>query len=123
MTHSIRFAPLGLTAGLLTAGALLTGAAQAATPSSFAESRGYQGCVDAAGEQAQIIRVDGNYFIRDQADSRRFYLNGYAFRDGDSEPVKISCETTLSGTRVLEVAVDLGRYAGRVVEPVNVAQN
>jgi hypothetical protein len=123
MTHSTRFAPSGLTAGLLAAGALLTGAAQAATPSSFAESRGYQGCVDAAEAQAKIIKVDGDYFIREQADSRRIYLNGYAFRHGDSAPVKISCETTLSGARVLDVAVDLGRYAGRIVEPVNVAQN
>jgi hypothetical protein len=117
--------PLLSAAGLSTATAVLfsAGAASAATPSSFAESRGYQNCSDAAARSVQLIKMDSNYFIYDHEDSRRFYLNGYAFRDGTSQPVKIACDTTASGNRVLEVSVDGGRYAGRVVDPVSIARN
>lgn len=110
-------------AAALTMIALTAGAAQAAAPSSFTESRGYQACVDAAGRDNQLIKMDGDYFIYDHSDSRRYYLNGYAFRDGNSEPVRVACDTTRSGNRVLEVSVDQGHYAGRIVEPVNVARN
>lgn len=110
-------AAAGLTA------ALLAGTAAAAAPSSFAESRGYQNCRDAAATDVHLIKVDSDYYIYAQEDTRRFYLNGYAFRNGSSEAVKIACETTVSGNRVLAVTVDGGRYAGRVVDPVNVAQN
>lgn len=111
-----------LAAGGLAA-ALLAGTAGAAAPSSFAESRGYQNCRDAAAADVHLIKVDSDYYIYAHDDTRRFYLNGYAFRNGASEAVKIACETTVSGNRVLEIAVDGGRYAGRVVDPVNVAQN
>jgi len=119
MTPSNRPLPFGLSAGLVIGGALLAGAANAASQS----SRGYQGCVDAADVQAQMIAVDADYYLYEQTESRRFYLNGYAFVNGNSEPVKISCETTLSGARVLDVAVGPGRYAGRMAAPVNVARN
>lgn len=121
----IRRVPL-LNAALLgsaAAVALSAGSASAAAPSSFAESRGYQNCSDAAARTVHLIKMDSNYFIYDREDARRFYLNGYAFRDGTSAPVKIACETTASGNRVLDVSVDSGHYAGRVVDSVNVARN
>lgn len=120
MNHPIRRStfPLAAGAALLLAGS----AAWSATGSSFAESRGYQACVDAAAHQTQLIKVDGDYFVYDHSDgARRFYLNGYAFRNGDSEPVKIACDTTRSGHRLLNVSVDEGRYAGRIVQPLEVA--
>jgi len=110
-------AAAGLTA------ALLAGTAAAAASSSFAESRGYQNCRDAAADSVKLIKVDADYFIYDHDGTRRFYLNGYAFRNGNSEAVKIACDTTASGNRVLDVNIDGGSYAGRVVDPVNVAQN
>lgn len=103
--------------------ALLTGTAWAVQPSSFAESRGYQTCVDGAEREVQLIQVSGDYFIYDHSDARRYYLNGYAFRDGESAEVKIACDTTLSGNRLLGVTVDSGRYAGQVVETVDVADS
>ena len=110
-------AAAGLTA------ALLAGTAAAAAPSSFAESRGYHNCREAAADSVHLIKVDANYYIYDHDGNRRFYLNGYAFRNGASEAVKIACDTTASGNRVLDMSVDGGRYAGRVVDPVNIAQN
>jgi hypothetical protein len=110
-------------AGLIAVLLMVAGNGWTATPSSFAESRGYQTCVDAADRDNQIVKVASDYFIYDHSDARRFYLNGYAFRDGASVPVKISCDTTLSGQRLLDVRVDAGQYAGRLVEPVDVARN
>ncbi len=112
-----------LTAALVLGGLAATSVAHAATPSSAAESRGYQLCVDAADREVRVIKTNARYYIYDRADSRQYFLNGYAFRDGDSEAVKIACSTTPSGNRVLEVSVDQGRYAGRIIEGVDVAQN
>jgi hypothetical protein len=110
-----------LTAGLLAAG--LSASASAGAPSSFAESRGYQNCVDAASASVQLLDVDSTYYIYDHEDARNFYLNGYARAAGRSEPVKIACQTTRSGHRLLSVSVDNGRYAGRVAESVEIASN
>ncbi|HEX7036206.1 MAG TPA: hypothetical protein VF210_10550 [Pseudomonadales bacterium] len=116
MTHTGR----AIIAG---AALLLTGTAWAVAPSSFSESRGYRACVDSARDQAHLIHVNSNYYIADHGDSRRYYLNGYAFRGGESTEVKIACDTTLSGHRVLGVSVDLGQYAGRIATPIEVAGN
>jgi hypothetical protein len=102
---------------------LAAGTAWAAKPSSFGESRGYQTCVDAAEREVQLVKVASRYFIYDHSDARRYYLNGVAFRDGDATPIKIACDTTSSGHRLLGVSVDAGEYAGRLVEPVDVARN
>lgn len=113
-----------------TGGAVLTATvamvalpAAAKSPSSFTESRGYQNCVRAAERDNQIISVDSDYFIYRDDDLRRYYLNGFAFRDGRSEEIKIACEASLSGNRVLTMNVDEGRYAARGTEPVTVARN
>lgn len=100
-----------------------SGLTYAEARSSFAESRGYHACVDGAEREAHLVKVDSDYFLYEHPDLRRYYLNGYAFVDGDSVPVKIACETSLSGHRLLDVAVHAGQYAGRLVEPVNVAGN
>lgn len=103
--------------------ALVGLAAQAAAPSSFTESKGYQNCVDAAENETQVIRVRSNYYIYEHTDARRYYLNGQAFIGGESQPVKIACDTTRSGARVLSVSVDQGHYAAREVTPIEVARN
>lgn len=125
MAHSTRptRSPATLAAGAAALLAALANPAGAASPSSFAESRGYQTCVDAAEQEAHLVKVSADYFIYEHEDARRFYLNGYAFQDGDSVPVKIACDTTRSGHRLLGVSVDGGRYAGRLIEPANVAGN
>lgn len=115
---TIRYQILSLSGALL-----LAGAAQAATPSSFSESAGYQNCARAAAGEVQVIKLDADYYIYQHTDSRRYYLNGHAFIGGDSQAVKVACETTLSGNRILNVAVDNGSYAARQSEPVEVATN
>jgi hypothetical protein len=103
--------------------ALLPVLAAAAPKSSFAESRGYQACRDAAAREAILIGVEKRYFIYEQEDARRYYMNGYARQGGASTPVKIDCQTTISGRRVEAVSVDTGHFAGRLVERPVVAGN
>lgn len=118
-----RFVPIVGAAAATLALVLLAGAAQAVSPSSFTESRGYQNCAAAAAREAHIIRLDGRYFIYEHPEARRYYLNGAAFRNGASQPVKVACDTTFSGNRVLNVSVDAGSYAAREIEPIDVARN
>lgn len=105
------------------AAALATGAAQAGQRSSFTESNGYQNCARAAADLADVIRLDSDYFIYEHADARRFYLNGRAFLGGENQPIRIACDTTPSGSRVLDVSLDQGSYAARMSDAVNVAAN
>lgn len=122
MEHYFSHSGVFATAAVLVM-ALSSVPAWAVQPSSAAESRGYHACVEGAGEQARLIRVDSDYYIYEHQDARRYYLNGYAFRNGDSTEVKIACDTTLAGHRLLGVTVDQGRYAGRLVTPLEVAGN
>lgn len=119
MHHTTRFGRTLLAGAAL----LLSGTAAAAAPSSHAESRGYHACLEGAREQAHLLHVNSDYYVAERDDSRRYYLNGYAFRDGRSTEVKIACDTTLAGHRLLGVSVDLGQYAGRVAGPMEVAGN
>ena len=121
--HQSSFTTLAFAAGAAAVLTLSAASGWAAQPSSFAESRGYQTCADAAERETQLIEVAANYYIYDHNDARRYYMNGYAFQDGQSAPIKIACDTTLSGHRLLGVSVDAGQYAGRLVEPVDVATN
>lgn len=118
-----RRGPSLVSAGLIAVGLAAAGAASAAPPSSFAESRGYQNCVDAASASIRLLDVDSKYYIYDHEDARSFYLNGYARQSGSTEPVRIACQTTRSGHRLLNVSVDNGHYAGRLVEGVEIASN
>lgn len=103
---------------------LLAGLASADRPSSFADSRGYQNCSRIALSRNDDVRIDSTYFLNEENEpsSRTYYLNGTrrtygAGRfDGRIEPVRIACETTASGHRVLDVRVDGGQYAA-IVRP------
>jgi hypothetical protein len=109
-----------MTKAALVAGlALMAGVAVADRPSSFADSRGYQNCVKAASARMGDVSVRSKYFINEENEpgSRTYYLNGSQVTqrtnrfDGRVEAVRIACETTASGHRVLDVRVDGGQYA------------
>jgi len=93
----------------------------AAAPQSLSDKRGYSNCVRAAERDVSHLDVQRKYYTNTYADSRKFYLNGRARVDGQWEPVRITCETSRSGHRVLDVAHESGHYLGRT--QVTVAQN
>ena len=97
------------------------GMASAAAPSSFTESRGYGNCVKAVERELADLSVESTYYTNTHAASREFYLNARATVDGEWGSVKIACETTRSGHRVLAANHESGRYLGRTAPAV--AQN
>ena len=103
------------------ASCLITSTAMAAPTSSVTESRGYQNCHAAASKQVRLLSVDSSYYIYDRDSSRSLYMNGFVRRDGASMPIRIACDTTRSGHRILAVNVEEGHYVGRIVDPATLA--
>ncbi len=92
--------------------------AAVATPprSSVSESRGYQNCLAAAEGAVDMRHVASNYYIYEDDDSRRYYMNGFALIGGASTEVRIDCLTTFGGRRVESLSVAPGVFVGRQVE-------
>ncbi|MCC5888667.1 MAG: hypothetical protein JJT88_19695 [Gammaproteobacteria bacterium] len=92
--------------------------ASATTPprSSLSESRGYQNCLAAAEGAMDMRHVASTYYIYEDDDSRRYYMNGFALIDGASTEVKIDCLTTFGGRRIESLSVAPGVFVGRQVE-------
>ena len=107
--------------GSVVASCLITSTAIAAPTSSVTESRGYQACHAAASKQVRLLSVDASYYIYDRDSSRSFYMNGVARRDGTPTPIRIACDTTRSGHRILAVNVEEGHYVGRIKDPATLA--
>ncbi len=101
--------------------ALLATAATAGDLASPTEKRGYQNCLSAAEGKARALTVEKTYFINEQSESRTYYLNGFSIQGGKWAPVRVACETTNSGNRLLTVNLEPGRFAG--VASMSVAQN
>ncbi len=94
-------------------------AAMANAPSSLTEQRGYGNCVQAVQRELSDLRVESTYYTNTYANSREFYLNARATRgDVGWGAVRIACETSRSGHRVLSVNHESGRYLGRVAPAV-----
>jgi hypothetical protein len=108
-----------LCSGLL----MLAGGAAAAAPGSMAESNGFRNCVSAAERVARFLRVDSRYLVRENTGSRTLYLNGSGRLDDRAGSLRIACETTPGGHRVLAVTVEEGRFAPRMTEDGALAAN
>jgi hypothetical protein len=112
-----------LAAGLL----LVAGVAMADTRGSFADSRGYNNCVRVAESKSGHLRVDSRYYIDQQTGTRIYYLNGSSEPRSNGVPhsgpgpVRIACETTASGHRVLGIDVSTGQYVARMAVPADLA--
>ncbi|MCZ6710529.1 MAG: hypothetical protein O7B25_09215 [Gammaproteobacteria bacterium] len=100
--------------------------AMAIAPSSPAEKRGFKYCVQAVERDLRDLKVESTYYTNTFPDSREYYLNARATLAGTGwGMVRIACETSRSGFRVLAVKHESGRYVGRVTAsgPVEVAGN
>ena len=107
------------------AGSSLLVAAMAANaggaPSTPSETRGFESCVNKAERTTGQLSVESDYYLNTHAESREFFLNAHARHGELWGPVRIRCETSRNGTRVLAVNVEKGSYLGRIAP--NVAQN
>jgi len=98
-------------AAIATSLILFAGVASANPPSSFAQATGLQNCLAAAERDARFLRTERTYYVNESGESRIYYINGVGRLADGSGAVRIACETTASGRRVLDVSVDGGRYA------------
>ncbi|MCR9276393.1 MAG: hypothetical protein NXH85_00365 [Pseudomonadaceae bacterium] len=110
MTHSA-LSNASLLKGLIITGTLLAGSAALAAPATAGEKRGYYNCVKSAASEARGFYTAGSYYINKTDDARSFYINAGAWIGDKREPVRVSCDTSLSGNRVLSVNVAPGRFA------------
>lgn len=99
--------PKHVIGAVLVAGASLTAFAQPSNPIEF---RGYATCVDAAEAQVSGLVTTREYFISRSAQKNQYYINGTAWEAGDRVDVRVACETNRSGRRLLDLAVDGGRF-------------
>ena len=93
----------------------------AAGTGSPGEQRGYENCARKAGAGDRAFEADSTYYVHAQDGSRMVYLNGRSVRNGAWMAVRVACETSLSGHRVLAHRVEAGQYRGRLANAV--AQN
>lgn len=95
--------------------ALCGGMAHAGNLSSPSEQRGYSNCVkQAEREYGNLnIKVEGTYFTYTRENTRDFFLNGSERVNGSWEPVRIKCEATRSGRRILASSIDAGTFQPR----------
>jgi len=112
------------TALLFTAAAasVFTVTAQAKLSSS-SEMRGYNACVSAAAPEFNGLKLARNYYLNEEADKNVYYVNGSAWQSGERVSVRISCDTTTNGVRLLSQTSNTGRYGiDRTNVRVEVAQ-
>lgn len=99
--------PRHVIGAVLVAGASLAAFAQ---PSNPVELRGYSTCIDAAQTQVTGLVTTREYFINRSAAKRQYFINGTAWDAGDRVDVRVACETSRSGRKLLDLAVDQGRF-------------
>lgn len=98
---------LSAVGAVLVAGASMAAHAQPSNPIEF---RGYSMCVGAAEEQVSGLVTTREYFINRSASKNQYFINGTAWASGDRVAVRVACETSRSGRKLLDLAVDEGRF-------------
>jgi hypothetical protein len=107
---------------MIAAAAALLSAAAGAVTSSPSEFRGYQACLDANEGDFQGLVTDRNYLIREEENSRTYYINATAWENGERVEVGFSCETTRSGKLLSNQGASHTQYAA-APDDVQVAGN
>ena len=78
--------------------------------SSSAERRGYEHCVDEAKDQSNGLVVAGHFFVENEVETNKYYVNGTRWEEGSRNHVGIACETNRSGHKLLSADIRDGRY-------------
>ena len=111
---------------LAAATALTTSAfAVEARTSSPADFRGYQACVAAAERNSSGLVTTRHYYLEKEAGSTFYYINATRWNEGERDSVRIACETTNRGHKLVSSVIEQGRFSQAPSESQNVeiAQN
>ncbi len=79
------------------AAAALSSAAAVAVTSTPSEYRGYQACLEANESQFSGLMTKRNYLIREDDNTRTYYINATVWENGERVEVGFSCETSKNG--------------------------
>ncbi len=96
---------------IVAATAALLSATAGAVTSSPSEYRGYQACLEANEGEFRGLVTDRNYLIREDENSRTYYINATAWENGERVNVGISCATSKSGKLLTNNGATYTRYA------------
>lgn len=97
-----------LTAAALTIVASATTAT--ARTSSVTEFRGYSACLDAAREDSRGLVAKRTYLIDRDGASTTYYINATRWNGDAREAVRVACETSARGQRLLSASTEPGRF-------------
>lgn len=110
-----------LTAATLVAGLAIDAEAKSSNPTEF---RGFENCVDAAESDLSGLVTSREYLINRTPEMNQYFINGTAWSEGERVRVRVACDTTRNGRKLLELSTAEGTYVlDRGQVNVRVAQN
>ena len=92
-----------------------------AAPSTHAELRGYQACLEANQDGFTGLSTQRNYMLSKTDTGRTYYINATAWQDGQRVKISFSCETTDAGKLVQNQGVSYTHFVSATRTPVQVA--
>jgi len=81
--------------------------------SSSSEMRGYNACVEAAAPEFKGLQLSRSYYLNEESDKKIYYVNGSAWQSGERIAVRISCDTSSNGAKLLSQTSNTGRYTNQ----------
>ena len=88
----------------------MTSFAAEARTSSSSDFRGYQNCIKAAKQTSQGLVPARQYYVEREDGSAWYYINATHWSDGDRANVRIACETSLRGHKLVSQVVEAGQF-------------
>ena len=84
-----------------------------ARPSSHSELRGLENCMDAAADEGMETNPGRTYYIQKEDGENNYFINGFAWQNGDRVPLRIACTTSSNGRQLVSLDFAEGRYSNR----------
>ena len=95
-----------------------------ARTSTSAEFRGYNNCVAEAKKDSNGLVVAKQYLIDKRGDNTRYYVNATRWEDGERNDVRVACETSARGHRLVSASIEDGNFTtGEPRVRIDVAKN
>jgi hypothetical protein len=95
-----------------------------ARTSTSSEIRGYNTCVAEAKKDSNGLVVGQQYLIDKRGSNTRYYVNGTRWEDGERNDVRVACETSARGHKLVSTTIADGNFTTH--EPrvrIDVAKN
>ena len=91
-----------------------------ARTSSAADFRGYSACLEAVEKDSNGLVPTRHYYIEKDGSNAWYYINATRWQDGERDNVRIACETTARGHKLVSSVVEQGRFSQAPVERENI---